>query len=73
LNSAHLRDPSRRRLNLAYGTDLIAGVAGNADVVASLEGELDVTDLEDLGAAFLGVLAGCLENLIDEGVGDVED
>lgn len=73
LNSAHLRNPSSRWLNLADGTDLIAGIAGNADVVASLESELDVADFEDLGAAFLGVLAGCLEDLVDEGVGNVED
>jgi hypothetical protein len=60
-------------LNLANGADLIAGVAGNANVVATFEGELDVADLEDLGASFLGILASCLEDLIDEGVCDVED
>jgi hypothetical protein len=73
LNRAHLRDPRRGRLNLAHGTDLVGGVTGDTNVVAALEGQLDVTDLEDLAAAFLGILAGCLEDLIDEVVGDLED
>ena len=73
LNCTHLGDPSSRRLNLADGTNLVAGVAWNANVVAALEGELDVANLEDLGAAFFGVLAGCLEDLIDEGIGNIED
>jgi hypothetical protein len=58
-------------LNLADGADLIRGVARDADVVATLESELDITDLEDFAAAFLGILAGCLEDLIDEVVGDL--
>lgn len=68
LNSAHLGDPSRRRLDLAHGADLVAGVSGDTNVVAALEGELDVTDLEDLGAALFGVLASGVENLVDEAV-----
>jgi hypothetical protein len=60
-------------LNLADGTDLIGGVARDANVVATLESELDVTDLEDLAAAFFRILAGCLEDLINEVVGDLED
>jgi hypothetical protein len=60
-------------LYLADGTDLIAGVAGNADIVATLESELDVADLEDLGATFLGVLASRLKDLIDEIISDIED
>jgi hypothetical protein len=73
LNSAHLRDPSCRRLNLADGTDLIGGISRDADIVATLKSELDVTDLEELATAFLGVLAGCLKDLINEVVGDLED
>ena len=73
MNSAHLRNPSRGRLDLAHGTDLIGGVARDANVVAALEGQLDVADLEDLAAALLGVLAGCLEDLVDEVVCDLED
>lgn len=73
MNSAHLGNPSRRRLNLADGTDFVGGIAGDADVVATLESELDVTDLEELAAAFLGILAGCLEDLINEVVGDLEN
>jgi hypothetical protein len=45
LNSTHLADPGGRGLDLAYRTDLIAGVAGNADVVAALKGELDIANL----------------------------
>lgn len=60
-------------MNLANGADLIAGVAWDADVVATFEGELDVADLEDLGATFLGILAGSLKDLVDESVCDVED
>ena len=45
----------------------------DANVVAALEGQLDVADLEDLAAALLGVLAGCLEDLVDEVVCDLED
>ena len=60
-------------MNLADGADLVAGIAGNADVVATLESELDVTDLEDLRAAFLGILAGCLKDLVDEAVCNVEN
>lgn len=73
LHSTHLRDPRRSRLDLADGADLIAGVAGNADVVATLESELDVADLEDLATALLGVLASGRENLVDEVVCNVED
>jgi len=73
LYSTHLRDPSGRRLNLANGTDLITGVAGDADVIATLESELNVADLKNLGAPFLGVSASCLKNLIDEVVCDVKD
>jgi hypothetical protein len=73
LHRAHLCDPGRGRLNLAHGTDLVGGVAGDANVVAALEGQLDVADLEDLAAALLGILASCLEDLIDEVVGDLED
>jgi hypothetical protein len=45
LNSTHLADPSSRGLDLAYGTDFIAGVAGNADIIATLKGELDIANL----------------------------
>ena len=73
LYSAHLRNPRRARLNLADGTDLIRRIAWDADIVASFKSELDVADLEDLAAALLGVLAGCLEDLVYEVVGNLED
>lgn len=46
LNSTHLRDPSWGRLNLADRADFVASIAGDANVVAALEGELDIADLE---------------------------
>jgi hypothetical protein len=73
LYSAHLRNPRWSRLDLAHSANLVRGVAGDADVVASLERELDVADLEELGAALLGVLAGGLQDLVDEVVCYLED
>lgn len=60
-------------MNLADGTNLIAGVARNTDVVTTLESELNVADLEDLATTFFGVLAGRLKHLVNEVVGDIED
>jgi hypothetical protein len=73
LNSAHLVDPGRGGLNLADGADLVRGVARDADVVATLESQLDIADLEDLATALLRVLASCLEDLVDEVVCDLQD
>lgn len=73
LNSAHLRDPSGSRLNLADCTNLIAGITRNTNVVATLQSELDVADLEDVRAAFFGILACCLKNLIDKIIGNSEN
>jgi hypothetical protein len=60
-------------LNLPDCADLITGVAWDTDVVTTLKSELDVTDLENLAAAFLGVLASCLKDRIDEVVGNLKD
>jgi hypothetical protein len=49
-------------LNLPDCADLITGVAWDTDVVTTLKSELDVTDLENLATAFLGVLASCLKD-----------
>jgi hypothetical protein len=49
-------------LNLPDCADLITGVAWDTDIVTTLKSELDVTDLENLAAAFLGVLASCLKD-----------
>lgn len=72
-DSAHLGDPLWSRLHLANGTDLIAGVAGNADIVASLKGELDVADLEDLASSLLCIAAGGFKDLIDEVICYIHD
>lgn len=73
LNRTHLIDPTLRRLKLANGTDLIRRIAGNADIVVALENELDVADLQCLGAASFGALASCGDDLVYEFVGDGED
>lgn len=73
LHRAHLGDPPLGRQKLAHSADLVRGVAGDADVVVALEDELDVADLEGLGAARLGALAGGCDDLVDELVGDGED
>jgi hypothetical protein len=49
-------------LNLPDCADLITGVAWDTDVVTTLKSELDVTDLENLATAFLGVFACCLKD-----------
>ena len=49
-------------MNLPDCADLITGVAWDTDVVATLKSELDVTDLENLTAAFLGILTSCLKD-----------
>jgi len=73
LDRAHLGNPSLRRLELAHSPDLVGCVAGDADVVVALEDELDVANLERLGAASFGALAGCGDDLVDEFVGYGED
>lgn len=45
LNSTHLTDPGRSRLDLTNSADLVAGVAGDADVVATFKSELDIANL----------------------------
>ena len=73
LYGAHLRNPVGSRLDLADSADLVTGVAGDADVVATLERKLDIADLEGLGATFLGIFASCLKDLINEVVGDLKN
>ena len=73
LNSAHLGNPGGRWLNLAYCPNLVTGVARNTDVVTAFEGKLNVTNLEDLATALFGILARCLENLVNEIIGDSEN
>lgn len=73
LNRTHLIDPSLRRLKLADCTDLIRRIARDTDIVIALKDELDVADLEGLGAAGFGALAGCGDDLVDELIGDRED
>lgn len=73
LDSTHLVDPTRSRRDLADGTDLVARIARDADVITTLEGELDITNLQNLATTFLGILAGSLKHLINEVVSDLKD
>ena len=73
LDSTHLADPGRRRLDLPNSTDLVASVAGNADVVATFKGELNIANLQDLGATFLRILACRLQNLVDKLISNGKD
>jgi hypothetical protein len=60
-------------LNLTNGTNLITGVAGDADVVTTLKSKLDIANFKRLGPAFLGVPTSCLNDIIDKLVRDGED
>lgn len=73
LNRTHLVDPSWGRLNLTNGTNLITGVAGDADVVTTLKSKLDIANFKCLGPAFLGVPTSCLNDIIDKLIRDGED
>lgn len=64
---------SRGRVELADGTDLVGGVPGNADVPVTLEDDLDVFDVEGVGAAELGHLAGSRGDVVDEFVNEFEN
>lgn len=68
LDGAHFGNPTRGGLNLADRSKLIRRITRDADVVGTLENELDVANLEDLGAALLGVLAGNLKDIVYEGI-----
>lgn len=73
LHSTHLADPRRSRLDLAHSAQLLARIAGNADVVGALKHELDVANLEHLASTLLGVLAGCVQDVVDEAVCKVKN
>jgi hypothetical protein len=66
LNRAHLGDPSLAGLGLADSAQLVRCVTRDADVVGALENQLDVTDLEYLGAALFGEAAGGVQDIVNE-------
>ena len=72
LHGTHLLRPSDAGLNFLHGSELIGGVAGDADVVVTFEDQLQIADFELLGAAKLGETAGCNGDVVDEFVGYVE-
>ena len=73
LNSHHLLRPPCSRLWATYSTNLIGGEARDANVVLTLEDDLNVADFERVGAANFGEFAGGHEELVDEVVGDLEE
>ncbi len=73
LNRTHLIDPTLGRLELANGTNLIASIARDTDVVVALKDKLDVADLEGLAATCFGALACGVDDLVDEFVCDAEN
>lgn len=73
LNSTHLADPGWRRLDLPNSADLVASIAGDAYVVATFKGELNIANLQDLRAALLRVLACRLQNLVDKLIRNRQD
>lgn len=73
LDGAHLGDPTLGGQHLSDSAELVRGVAGDADVVGALKDKLDVANLEDLGAALLGIVAGRVQKAVHKRVGKVED
>jgi hypothetical protein len=73
LNNAHLGDPSQRRLHLADSPQLVGRVAGDADIVRALQHQLQITDLEYLRPAFLGVAACGVQHTVDKRVCEVQN
>lgn len=61
------------RVELSDGANVVGGVAGDADVPVALEDDLDVLDVENVGAAQLGHLAGGGGDVVDELVDELED
>lgn len=73
LHSRNLLHPACGGMVAADGAQLVGGIAWDADVVVALEDELEVAELEVGGAAELGDFAGGGDDLVDEGVGEVEE
>lgn len=73
LNGTHLRDPVGSWLNLADGSDLVTSVSWDTYIVLTLKRELNIPNLQHVGTALFGVLAGRLQDLVDKGICNVED
>lgn len=69
----HLLVVARSWVELADGADLVGSVSGNTDVPITLEDDLDVFDIESVGAAELGHLAGGSGDVVDEFVDKLKD
>lgn len=68
LDGTHLGDPTRRGLHLSDGAKLIRRVSRDANVVRALQNQLDITDLEYLGAALFRVATSGVEDIINKRV-----
>lgn len=70
LDSAHLGDPGRVRLYLTHRPELIRRIPRDSDVVASLDGHLQVAGLKYLTTSRHRQLACHVRDIVNEGVGD---
>ena len=59
-------------MDLASNAQLVTGISRDSNVVGTLQDELDIANLEDLGATLFGVAASCMQHIIDERVGKIE-
>jgi len=69
LNSLHLANPTRRRLELAHSSQLIQTVTRDANTVVALEHHLNVLDLQRLALSEFGQLASPRDDVVDEVIG----
>jgi hypothetical protein len=60
-------------LEFSDGSDLVAGVTWNANIVVAFEDELNIADFECLGASSFGTLASSSNDLVDKLIGYIED
>ena len=73
LERIHLVVILRGRVEFADSADIVGGVARNTDVPVALEDDLDVADVERVGAAKLGHLAGGGRDGVNKLIDELED
>ena len=73
LYRAHLGDPLSIGLHLANRPELVTGVARDTDVVGTLQNELDVADLKNLGSSLLCIAGRRVEDTLREAIGETKD
>ena len=73
LNSTHFGNPACGWLYLSHSSQLIRRITWNANIVGPLEDKLDVTNFQDLGTALFGIPTGRMKNIVNKGVGHVQN